>query len=182
MTNGIPPHDFEDILKETELDSAKMILRLTSELHDKEVEVASTRSRSFEEIQRNNKAKEAEFEALMRAQEERIAKREQELARLLVDKESALWQKYQAMLDDAVSRQRGEFESERELLRSDIEKKEAELAAQKKNLRLEMEALFKKWEAGREADFKNERETFIEELKLGRETAKKDAMERARHL
>ncbi|OGR63012.1 MAG: hypothetical protein A2X31_00410 [Elusimicrobia bacterium GWB2_63_22] len=182
MTNGIPPHDFEDILKETELDSAKMILRLTSELHDKELEVASTRSRSFEEIQRNNKAKEAEFEALMRAQEERIAKREQELARLLVEKESALWQKYQAMLDDAVSRQRADFESERELLKADIDKKETELAAQKKNLRLEMEALFKKWEAEREADFKNERETFIEELKLGRETAKKDALERARQM
>ena len=68
MENGTPPHDFEDILKETELDSAKMILRLTSELREKELEVASTRTRSFDEIQRNNKAKEAEFEALMRAQ------------------------------------------------------------------------------------------------------------------
>ena len=128
-----PEHDFEDILKETELDSAKMILRLTSELREKELEVASTRSRSFDEVQRNNKAKEAEFEALMRAQEERIAKREQALARLLVEKESALWQKYQAMLDEAVIRQREEFESERALLKADIGKKEAEVAAQKKN-------------------------------------------------
>ncbi len=181
MDNRVP-HDFEDILKETELDSAKMILRLTSELREKEIEVASTRSRSFDEIQHNNKAKEAEFEALMRAQEDRIAKREQKLARLLVEKESALWQKYQTMLDDAVTRQRAEFESERELLKADINKKEAELAAQKKNLRLEMEALFKKWEAEREADFKTERETFIEELKLGRETAKKEALERARQM
>lgn len=182
MYQGREPHDFEDILKETELDSAKMVLRLTSELREKEIELASTRSRSFEEVQRNNKAKEAEFEALMRAQEERIARREQDLARLLVEKESALWQKYQAMLDDAVARQRAEFETQRELLKADIEKKEAELAAQKKNLRLEMEALFKKWEAEREADFKNERETFIEELKLGRETAKKEALERARQM
>jgi uncharacterized protein YoxC len=182
MYEGREPHDFEDILKETELDSAKMVLRLTSELREKELELASTRSRSFEEVQRNNKAKEAEFEALMRAQEERIARREQDLARSLVEKESALWQKYQAMLDDAVARQRSEFETERELLKADIEKKEAELAAQKKHLRLEMEALFKKWEAEREADFKTERETFIEELKLGRETAKKEALERARQM
>jgi len=171
--------DYEDILKETELDSAKMVLRLTSELREKELELSSTRSHSFEEVQRNNKAKEAEFEALMRAQEERIAKREQDLARQLVEKESALWQKYQTMLDDAVSRQRNDFESERELLKADIEKKENELSAQKKNLRLEMEGLFKKWEAERESDFKNERETFIEELKLGRETAKKEALQRA---
>jgi len=171
--------DYEDILKETELDSAKMVLRLTSELRDKEMELASTRSRSFDEVQRNNKAKEAEFEALMRAQEERIARREQDLARLLVEKESGLWKKYQSMLDDAVALQRSEFESERELLKADIGKKEAELAAQKKNLRAEMETLFKKWETEREADFKNERETFIGELKLGRETAKKEALERA---
>lgn len=174
--------DYEDIMKETELDSAKMVLRLTSELREKEIEVASTRSRSFDEIQRNNKAKEAEFEALMRAQEERIAKREQDLARLLVEKESGLWQKYQAMLDDAIDRQRGEFEGERALLKADIEKKEAELAAQKKNLRSEMETLFKKWEAEREADFKTERETFIEELKLGRGTAQKEALERAKQM
>ena len=174
--------DYEDILKETELDSAKMVLRLTSELREKELELASTRSRSFDEVQRNNKAKEAEFEALMRAQEERIARREQDLAKLLVEKESGLWKKYQAMLDDAVALQRSEFESERELLKTDIIKKETELAAQKKNLRLEMESLFKKWEAEREADFKTERETFIEELKLGRETAKKEALERARQM
>lgn len=174
--------DYEDIMKETELDSAKMVLRLTSELREKEIEVASTRSRSFDEIQRNNKAKEAEFEALMRAQEERIAKREQDLARLLVEKESGLWQKYQAMLEDAIGRQRAEFEGARELLKADIEKKEAELAAQKKNLRAEMETLFKKWEAERETDFKTERETFIEELKLGRGTAQKDSQERARQM
>ena len=174
--------DYEDILKETELDSAKMVLRLTSELREKELELTSTRSRSFDEVQRNNKAKEAEFEALMRAQEERIARREQDLARLLVEKESGLWKKYQSMLDDAVARQRTEFESERELLKADIEKKENELATQKKNLRLEMEGLFKKWEAEREADFKTERETFIEELKLGRGTAKKEALERARQM
>ncbi|MEK7721582.1 MAG: hypothetical protein AAB359_04250, partial [Elusimicrobiota bacterium] len=102
-------HDFEDILKETELDSAKMVLRLTSELRDKELELASTRSRSFEEVQRNNKAKEAEFEALMRAQEERIARREQELARNLVEKESGLWKKYQTMLEDAITAHRGEL-------------------------------------------------------------------------
>lgn len=174
--------DYEDILKETELDSAKMVLRLTSELRDKELELASTRSRSFEEVQRSSKAKEAEFEALMRAQEERIARREQDLARLLVEKESALWKKYQAMLDDAVALQRSEFEAERERLNADIRKKEIELAAQKKNLRLEMEGLFKKWESEREADFKNERETFIEELKLGRETAKKEGQDRARQM
>jgi hypothetical protein len=174
--------DFEDILKETELDSAKMVLRLTSELRDKELELSSTRSRSFEEVQRNNKAKEAEFEALMRAQEERIARREQDLAKLLVEKESGLWKKYQVMLDDAVALQRSEFESERERLKADIGKKEAELAAQKKNLRLEMESLFKKWETEREADFKTERETFIGELKLGRETAQKEALERARQM
>lgn len=174
--------DYEDIMKETELDSAKMVLRLTSELREKEIEVATTRSRSFDEIQRNNKAKEAEFEALMRAQEERIAKREQDLGRLLVEKESGLWQKYQAMLDDAIGRQRAEFESERERLKADIDKKEAELAAQKKNLRVEMETLFKKWETEREADFKNERETFIEELKLGRGTAQKEALDRAKQM
>lgn len=175
-------HDYEDILKETELDSAKMILRLTSELREKELEVASTRSRSFDEVQRNNKAKEEEYEALMRAQEDRITKREQSLARQLVEKESALWQKYQAMLDDAVGRQREDFEAQRAMLKADIEKKEAELAAQKKNLRLEMEALFHKWEEEREADFKTERETFIEELKLGRATAQKEALERARQM
>lgn len=177
-----PGNDYEDILKETELDSAKMVLRLTSELREKEIEVASTRSRSFDEIQRNNKAKEAEFEALMRAQEDRIAKREQDLARLLVEKESALWQKYQAMLDDAITRQREEFEAERDQLKTAIDKKEVELAAQKRNLRSEMETLFKKWETEREADFKVERETFIEELKLGRTTAQKEALERARQM
>ncbi|HAT73175.1 MAG TPA: hypothetical protein DCS63_10205 [Elusimicrobia bacterium] len=174
--------DFEDLLKETELDSAKMILRLTSELREKELEVASTRSRAFDEVQRNNKAREEEYEALMRAQEDRIAKREQSLARLLVEKESALWQKYQAMLDEAVGRQREDFEAQRALLKAGIEKKETELAAQKKNLRLEMEALFHKWEEEREADFKIERETFIEELKLGRATAQKEALERARQM
>ena len=73
-------NDFDEILKETELDSAKMIFRLTSELKEKELELASLRSKSFEEIQRNNKAKEAEFEALSRVQEERIKKREAEIA------------------------------------------------------------------------------------------------------
>jgi hypothetical protein len=66
-------NDFEDLLKDSELDSAKMILRLTSELKEKE----------------------------------------QEIGRLLVEKESALWQKYQKMLDDSVSAHRGELEEER---------------------------------------------------------------------
>ncbi|HNW43032.1 MAG TPA: hypothetical protein PKI19_00905 [Elusimicrobiales bacterium] len=178
---GFSP-DFDDLLSGTELDSAKMVLRLTAELREKDLELASMRSRSFEEIQRNNKAREEEFEALMRAQDERIKKREQELARMLVEKESGLWQKYQVMLDEAVSRQRADFETERARLSADIRGKEAELADKKKNLRQEMETLFKKWEAERETDFKAEREAFLEKLKLGRETAQKEAAERIRQI
>ncbi|MBI4801095.1 MAG: hypothetical protein HY796_01090 [Elusimicrobia bacterium] len=175
-------NDFEDILRESEIDSAKMIFRLTSELKEKELELGSLRSRSFEELQRNNKAKEAEFEALINAQEERIKKREQEIGHLLVEKEAHLWQKYQTMLEDAIAAHRRELEGERAKLNSEVSRKEKEIIEQKKALRLDMETLFKKWEAEREADFKNERETFIAELKLGRETARKEADERARQL
>jgi len=177
MTN-----DFEDILRESEIDSAKMIFRLTSELKEKELELGSLRSRSFEELQRNNKAKETEFEALINAQEERIKKREQEIGKLMVEKEAHLWQKYQTMLEDAISAHRQELEGERVKLNNEVSRKEKEIIEQKKALRLEMEALFKKWEAEREADFRNERETFISELKLGREMARKEADERARQL
>jgi len=172
--------DLEDLLSETELDSAKMVLRLSSELREKDLELASMRSRSFEEIQRSNKVREEEFEALIRAQDEHIKKREQELARLLVEKESGLWQKYQLLLEDAVNRQRADFDAERALLTADIKKKEATLAGQKKNLRQETESLFKNWEAERESDFKAEREAFAEKLKLGRETAQREAAERVR--
>ena len=172
-------NDFDEILKETELDSAKMIFRLTSELKEKELELASLRSKSFEEIQRNNKAKEAEFEALIQGQEGRIKKREQEIARLMVEKESRLWQKYQVMLEETIARHRAELESERIRLNEEVTRKEAEILAQKKALRGEMETLFKKWETEREEDFRNERKTFIEELKLGRETARREAEERA---
>ncbi|HAF95720.1 MAG TPA: hypothetical protein DCG50_06710 [Elusimicrobia bacterium] len=171
-------NDFEDLLKDSELDSAKMILRLTSELKEKEQEMTALRTKTFENMRSNNKAKEEEFEALMKAQEDRIKKREQEIGRLLVEKESALWQKYQKMLDDSVATHRGELEEERARLNGEVSKKEGELARQKKALRLEMEEMFKKWEAEREEDFKNERETFIAELKLGRETARKEAAER----
>jgi hypothetical protein len=174
--------DFDEILKETELDSAKMILRLTSELKEKGLELTALRSSSFEEIQRNNKAKEAEFEALSRAQEERIKKRETEITRLMVEKEGQLWQKHQAMLKEAIDRHRAELEEERARLNEDVAEKEAEILEQKKNLYAEMETLFKKWETEREEDFKNERRTFIEELKLGRATARKEAEDRARQM
>lgn len=174
--------DFEDLIGEPELDSAKMVLRLTAELREKDLELAALRSRSFEEIQRNNKAREEEFEALTRAQDERIKKRGQELAMMLVEKESGLWQKYQLMLDDAVNRQRSDLEAERVQLLKDIQKKETDLAAQKTNLRVETETLFKTWEAQREADFRNEREAFMEKLKLGRETAQREAAERIRQI
>ncbi|OGS46855.1 MAG: hypothetical protein A3J79_14470 [Elusimicrobia bacterium RIFOXYB2_FULL_62_6] len=176
------PNDFEDILRESEIDSAKMIFRLTSELKEKELELGSLRSRSFEELQRNNKAKEAEFEALINAQEERIKKREAEIGKQLVEKEAHLWQKYQTMLEDSIGTHRRELEGERTKLNSEVSAKEKEIIEQKKALRLEMEELFKKWEAEREADFKNERETFIAELKLGRETARREAEERAKQL
>ncbi len=175
-------NDFDEILKETELDSAKMIFSLTSELKEKELELASLRSKKFEEIQQHNKAKEAEFEALNQAREGRFKKREAEIARLMVEKESQLWQKHQAILDEAITRHRAELEEERARLNSDIARKETEILEQKKNLRAEIEALFKKWETEREEDFKNERKTFIEELKLGRETARKEAEDRARQM
>jgi len=174
--------DFEEILKETELDSAKMIFRLTSELKGKELELASLRSKSFEEIQRNNKAKEAEFEALIEAQETRIQKRESELARMMVEKEAGLWQKHQTILEAAIAKHRAELEEERGRLNEEVARKETEVLEQKKNLRAEMETLFKKWETEREEDFKNERKTFLEELKLGRETARKEAEDRARQM
>lgn len=174
--------DLDEILKETELDSAKMVLRLSSELREKELELAALRSKSFEEIQRNNKAKEAEFEALIQGQEAGIRKRESELARLMVETESRLWQKHQAMLEEAISRHRSEIEEERARLNEEVARKEREVLEQKKNLRLEMEELFKKWETEREADFANERRTFVEELKLGRESAQREAEERSRHL
>ena len=175
-------NDFDEILKETELDSAKMIFRLTSELKEKELELGALRSKSFDEIQRNNKAKEAEFEALIQGQEARIRKRETEIARLMVEKESRLWQKYQSMLEEAIARHRAELEGERTRLNEEVARKENEVLEQKKNLRLEMEALFKKWETEREEDFKNERKTFIEELKLGRDTARQEAEGRARQM
>lgn len=175
-------NDFDEILKETELDSAKMIFRLTSELKEKEQELAALRSKSFEEIQRNNKAKETEFEALSQAQEGRIKKRETEIARLLVEKEAQLWQKHQVMLEEAITRHRAELEGDRARLNEEVARKEAEILEQKKNLRAEMETLFKKWETEREEDFRNERKTFIEELKLGRATARKEAEERARQM
>ncbi|OGS16927.1 MAG: hypothetical protein A2234_08785 [Elusimicrobia bacterium RIFOXYA2_FULL_58_8] len=173
---------FEDLLGETELDSAKMVLRLTAELHEKDQELASMRSRSFEEIQRNNKTREEEFEKLIREQDNRIKKRESELARMLAEKESGLWQKYQLMITESVNRQRTESEAERALLITDIKKKEADLAAQKKNLRLETETLFKTWEKDREADFKIERETFEDKLRLARDLAQKEAAERIRQI
>ncbi|HBB68278.1 MAG: hypothetical protein A2X28_03370 [Elusimicrobia bacterium GWA2_56_46] len=174
--------DFEEILKETELDSAKMIFRLTSELKGKELELASLRTKSFEEIQRNNKAKEAEFEALIEAQEARIQKRESELARVMVEKEASLWQKHQTILEAAIAKHRAELEEERGRLNAEVARKETEVLEQKKNLRAEMETLFRKWETEREEDFKNERKTFLEELKLGRETARKEAEDRARQM
>ncbi|MCX5791805.1 MAG: hypothetical protein NTY45_06235 [Elusimicrobia bacterium] len=177
-----PGRDYDELLSETELDSAKMVLRLTSELREKDLELTETRTRSFEEIQKNNKAREEEFEALVRTQDERIRKREQELARMLVEKESGLWQKYQAMLEEAMNRQRADSEAERALGTADLKKKEAALDAQKKNLRREMETLFKLWETERESDFKAEREAFAEKLKLGRETVQKEAAERSRQL
>jgi len=142
MTGG----DYEEILKETELDSAKMILSLTSELREKEAELSALRSRSFEEIQRSNKAKDAEYEALLRGHEERIRKREQEVAQLLVERESALWQKYQRMLDEAVALHRGELEEERERLKAEISRKEEEISEQKRRLRSEMEQIFRQWQ------------------------------------
>jgi hypothetical protein len=172
-------NDFDEIMKETELDSAKMILSLASELREKELELAALRSKSFEEIQRNKKATEAEFEALIQGQEADIRKRETEIARLMVETESSLWQKHQAMLEEAITKHRLELEGERTLLNEEIARKEREILEQKKNLRLEMETLFKKWETEREEDFKNERKTFIEELKLGRDTARREAEERA---
>ena len=172
--------NFDDIVGESELDSAKMVLRLTAELRDKDLELVGMRSRSFEEIQKNNKAKEEEFEALIRAQDERIKKREQELGRMLVEKESGLWQKYQHMLDEAIARQRGEFEQLRAQQASELKKKESDLAARKKELRAEMEELFKTWETEREADFKRERDAFAEKLKIARETARKEGAERLR--
>jgi hypothetical protein len=175
-------NDFDEILKETELDSAKMILRLTSELKEKDLELAALRTRSFEEIQRNNKAKEAEFEALIQGQEADIRKRETEIARLMVETESRLWQKHQAMLEEAISKHRSELEEERTRLNEEVARKEREVLEQKKNLRLEMETLFKKWEMGREEDFANERKTFIEELKLGRDSAHREAEGRAKQI
>ncbi|KAF0126043.1 MAG: hypothetical protein FD189_1404 [Elusimicrobia bacterium] len=174
--------DYEEILRETELDSAKMILRLTSELREKETELSSLRSRSFEEIQRSHKAKDAEYEALMRGHEDRIKKREQEVAQLLVEKESSLWQKYQEMLDEAISLHRGELEEERDRLRAEIVRKEEEISEQKRKLRSEMEQVFRQWQGEREAEFKAERETFIEQLKLGRELARKEAAEQMKRL
>ena len=172
--------DFEDLIGESELDSAKMVLHLTSELRQKDLELASMRSRSFEEIQKNNKAKEEELEALMRAQDERIKKREQELARMLVEKESSLWQKYQAMLDDAVNRQRSELETERARLTAETEKSVTGLAAQKKGLRAETEELFNRWQQEREAEFKQERDAFAEKLRAAHEAAQKETLERIR--
>ena len=174
--------DFEDIFKETEFDPAKMVLRLTAELRDKDLELAAARSHSSEEEQRNNKARETEFEALVRAQEELLARREQDLARQLAEKESGLWQKYQTMLDEAAALQRSGFELERKLLRADLEKKEAELAARDRNLRSEVEALLKTRQTEREAEFRAEREAFREELKADSEIALKEALERARRL
>jgi hypothetical protein len=174
--------DFDEILKETELDSAKMIFRLTSELKEKKLELADVRAKSFDEIQRNNKAKEAEFEALIQGQEGYIKKREAEISRLLVDKEAQLWEKHQLILEEAIAKHRAELEEERARLKDETARKEGEILEQKKNLRLEMESLFKKWELEREEDFKNERKTFIEELKLGRDTARKEAEERAKQM
>jgi len=173
------PDDIEELMKETELDSAKMIFRLTAELKEKELELAALRSDSFAEIQRNNKAKEAEFEALIRGQEASLRKREEELSRLLVNKEAGLWKEHQAALEEAIASHRKELEEERAGLHDEIARKEAGILEQKRNLRLEMEAVFKKWESEREEDFRNERKTFIEELKLGRETARREAEERA---
>ncbi|MCK5583284.1 MAG: hypothetical protein KAI33_05815, partial [Elusimicrobiales bacterium] len=42
--------------------------------------------------------------------------------------------------------------------------------------------MFKKWEGEREGQFKLERETFINELQLGRDTAKKEADEKIEHI
>ncbi|MCK4935912.1 MAG: hypothetical protein KAR84_03600, partial [Elusimicrobiales bacterium] len=110
MPRNIEPNDFDDILKETEIDTAKMVFRLSSELKERDAEITNLRSKSFEEIQRNNKAKEAEFEALIKAQETRIKQREQEISQLLVNKESKLWSKYQQMLDSAINTHRDELE------------------------------------------------------------------------
>lgn len=176
------PSDFDDILKETEIDTAKMVFRLSSELKDRDTEIANLRSKSFEEIQRNNKAKEAEFEALIKAQETRIKQREQEISQLLVSKESKLWNKYQQMLDSAINKHRAELEDERERLHRELEKKENQLNEQRKTLHSEMEDLFKKWEGEREEQFKIERETFINELKLGRDTAKKEGDGKIEHI
>jgi len=176
------PDDLDEIFKETELDSARMIFSLTAELKEKELEVAALRSKSFEEIQKNNKAKETEFEALIQGQETGIRRREAEISRLLVEKEASLWQKHQAMLEEGIAKYRAELEEERTRLHGGVARKEQEVLEQKKNLRLEMEALFKKWETEREEDFKNERKTFIEELKLGRDIARREAEDRARRM
>ena len=182
MPRNIEPNDFDDILKETEIDTAKMVFRLSSELKERDAEITNLRSKSFEEIQRNNKAKEAEFEALIKAQETRIKQREQEISQLLVNKESKLWSKYQQMLDSAINTHRDELEDERQRLHHELAKKEEQLNQQRKTLRSEMENMFKKWEGEREEQFKLERETFINELQLGRDTAKKEADEKIEHI
>ncbi|MCK5584115.1 MAG: hypothetical protein KAI33_09995, partial [Elusimicrobiales bacterium] len=182
MPRNIEPNDFDDILKETEIDTAKMVFRLSSELKERDAEITNLRSKSFEEIQRNNKAKEAEFEALIKAQETRIKQREQEISQLLVNKESKLWSKYQQMLDSAINTHRDELEDERQRLHHELAKKEEQLNQQRKTLRSEMENMFKKWEGEREGQFKLERETFINELQLGRDTAKKEADEKIEHI
>ena len=169
--------DFNEILKETELDSAKMILSLTSELKEKAMEIAALRSKNTEEIQRNNKAKEAEFEALSQAQEGRIRKREAEIARLLVEKEAQFWQKHQLILDEVISRHRAKLEGERARLNEELARKETEFLNQKDAIRAELTAFFKKREDMREEDVANERRTLISELRLGRETARREAEE-----
>lgn len=170
--------DFEEIADTAELDAAKMVMRLAAELRDKDAELAALRLKAMEEVQRHRKAKDAEVEAVASAQEERMSGRERELAEMWVKKEAELWQKYQMLLDAALSKNREELEEERKRFQEELRKREAELPTQRNLLRREMEDAFKRWEAEREEQLKYERETFVRELELGREVAHKEARER----
>ncbi|HLD29441.1 MAG TPA: hypothetical protein VJC03_03790, partial [bacterium] len=135
---------------DSELSAAKMVLRLADELRQKESEIAALRMKTMEELQSHRKAKNAELDAVSRVQEERISKRERELAGTWVRREAELWNKYQSMLESITEKHRAELEAERARFQAEMNRRDREIPEQRDRLRAEMESAYVRWEKERE--------------------------------
>jgi len=112
---------------QSEIDSAKIILRLSSELKEKEAQIANMQAQIEEAAQKAAKTKELEYETLMKIREEKFSRKEEEISRLLIEKENELWNRYKKILEETTNRYRRDVSAEKEKLELILKEKEEEL-------------------------------------------------------